>query len=322
MDNKLIDSDVVERYVLNQLGDDELALFRGRMMFDEGLQKEVVQTKMMLNGLKSIATQTGVASQPSSPTGFFSTKILSRAVAAIGTVILIGSLAYFWNNSSDTNNNPKEEIIAPTENKDRITPTVPAEIDDKPDEQPIIDKVENAEPAPKAKPTPKTKKKEEGLIFASSSKKVIEFSDVYEEDEMLGYGNIAFAENAFLEDAIDNSTLKSDSPVVILQLNREDHKFQLDKKNKIELALKGQILTKTPNSNYILKFYSNKEADYMDDLTKYKERLTVKKIKGGVSFKLDLKIRMPEGLYYYVIEEEKSKDEGDMIHAGKIIVVE
>ena len=48
MDNKLTETELVERYVLHQLNDEELALFRGRLMFDEPLRKQVVETKALM----------------------------------------------------------------------------------------------------------------------------------------------------------------------------------------------------------------------------------------------------------------------------------
>lgn len=326
MDNKLIDRGLVERYVLNQLGDEELALFRGQLMFDEELRKEVVRTKMLLGGLQTIAAQAGITPSSSSTTGLFSTQIIGRAAAVIGALLLIGGLAYFWSTSNNTNTNTKEEISAPAANQVTPTPNTTTTIEDNQEEShQKRDNSKTVKPADQSKSNPKPKEKkdkDDDLIFASSKKDFIdiEFSSTYDNEPSLGFADIAFAQNDYLEDAIDNSILKSDSPIVNLQLNRKDGKFKLDKNNKIELGIDCQILTKIPNANYTLKFYSNKEEDFVENLPKHQHIIKTKKISDGIKFHLDFKIKMPKGLYYYIIEEEFQVGEGDMIHVGKFTV--
>ena len=71
--------------------------------------------------------------------------------------------------------------------------------------------------------------------------------------------------------------------------------------------------------NIFFKIYTNKSNEYEDNIPKYQEHLTVNQNEGDLSFDIDFKIDLPQGLYYYTIEE-LIEGEQDMIYANRIIV--
>ena len=112
-----MNKNLIERYVLHQLNEDELALFRGQLMFDEGLRKQVVETKMLIKSLQAVANAGAVppkvTTQPVATTN--SRQFMLRAAAVVVGVLLIGSMTYYWSSTNQTGNldTPSEQVTTP-----------------------------------------------------------------------------------------------------------------------------------------------------------------------------------------------------------------
>ena len=140
MDNRFLKDDLIERYVLNQLNEEELANFRGQLMFDEALRKQVVETKMLMNGLATIAGKSVITNPASTskvvqmPT---SNNRMLRAAMVVGVLMLAGLSYHFYNSSttsttvsSSIQEEPQENIETPIQVDEVSTegeePTEPA----------------------------------------------------------------------------------------------------------------------------------------------------------------------------------------------------
>ncbi|MGB0863836.1 MAG: hypothetical protein ACPG19_11110 [Saprospiraceae bacterium] len=351
MDNKLIETDLVERYVLNQLSDEELALFRGRLMFDETLRKQVVETKMLINNLQTIAKGNGFGAPKTStaPTainsGWSKQRILSAAAIAAG-IVLITMVAIKRNTTStDTISTQKIEISPNTEQAiDKVTPIASQTKKEEKEEKEVKASKEVATPKVEKAKSVKTKQNkttiatpsddvdnDEERIFAQSSpSKSIDLSALEEEAMSSGSPSMGFADNQaayddypkneFLEDVITNSTSKSSAVNVILKEGKENS-FVKDKNGAIDIVYHGMIETKAKNSQYRFKIFTNDMDEYLDNMPKYQTHLKTSKVENKDNFDLDFKIDLPKGLYYYIIEEEVN-GEYDMIYANKFIVRE
>ena len=125
MDNTFIKDDVIERYVLNQLNDEELATFRGQLMFDENLRKQVVETKMLMQGLAAIASEGIVTNSNSTITATPATRSNTplRAAMIIGLLLLAGMTYYFVSSSDKAKmeETPKKSIQIPIDDTKQET---------------------------------------------------------------------------------------------------------------------------------------------------------------------------------------------------------
>lgn len=349
MDNKLIETDLVERYVLHQLNDEELALFRGRLMFDEALRKQVVETKTLMSNLQAIAKGSGFGAPIKTSTATaitinsgWSRKRLLRVTAVAAGVVLIAIMALKQNTASEENVTIQKEKTLPKIEQaiDKNTPianevekaeevTAPAKTG--------IPKSEKTQPNQKtrqSKPTIVKPSEEEPMydenIFAEASpkKKLIDVSALEEEEELMSSGSPSmgfvdnqvteYPQNEYLEDAIANSISKS-SAINVLMKEQKANSFVKDENGAIHIAYNGNIETKAKKSQYRFKIFTNDMDEYLDNMPKYQEHLTTSKMENNYSFKINFKIDLPKGLYYYIIEEQV-KGEYDMIYANKFIV--
>lgn len=345
MDNKLTETELVERYVLHQLNDEELALFRGRLMFDEPLRKQVVETKALMKNLQMIAKSDGFGAPIKTSTATtainssWSRQRLLRVTAVAAGIVLIAMIALRQNTAS-------EEKV--TIQKEKAVPKIEQAIDEN---TPIANEMENAEEevtapvkivTPKSeetqknqqsKPTiakPSEESDEDERIFAEASprKSSIDLSALAEEEMSMSSGNsnmgfadnqaVKYPQNEYLEDAIANSISKS-SAINVLMKEQEANSFEKDKNGAIHIAYNGSIETKAKKSQYRFKIFTNDMDEYLDNMPKYQEHLMTSKVENNYTFQLDFKIDLPKGLYYYIIEEQVN-DEYDMIYANKFIV--
>jgi hypothetical protein len=341
MDNTFLKDDLIERYVLNQLNDEELANFRGELMFDENLRQQVVETKMLIRGLATIAGEGSIASPPSTskvipaPTPNYT---LLRAAMVIGAIFLAGLTYYFYfsYDATDTTSSAKEEK---QETNDTAIP--------KTDESSSLEN-ETIKESSKDQTAPIKEEKEKPRIFASNTpnkkastkpeKEIVVNGDeeivfglgnpakapvnFFEEEEgNLGYAQTDEVVNKFIEDAITNSTTKSKIGTVKIK-NFENSKTIARNKNKaISLNIEGSIDTKASNNKkYVFKLFDNNTEAFIDNTPLTQEYL--KPLLLGVEkydFKIDMLIQLEPGLYYFTIEEQVNDDQ-DMIYAGRFYV--
>ena len=342
MDNKFLKDDLIERYVLNQLNDEELATFRGQLMFDETLRKQVVETKMLMNGLATIAGES-IISNPSSASKVVqmpasNNRTMLRAAMVIGVLMLAGLSYYFYNSSTTSttaSSSAQEEI------QENVEP--PIQVDEESPEE------ENAvEPSTNETDVEKVEEKPKERIFAEgktkrSSKKSTKVED--EEPEMVfGIGNtssndngaVSFFEeeivsgmvdtgteevNEFIEDAITNSTTKSRIGIVKIKNFQNSDVLKRNKYNAVELDFEGTIDTKASNNKkYVFKLFNNNKDAFISNTPLYKEALQPLLLgTEQYDFKIEENIELKPGLYYFTIEEEVDSDQ-DMIYAGRFYV--
>ncbi len=335
MDNRFLKSDLTERYVLNQLNDEELANFRGQLMFDEVLRKQVVETKMLMNGLATIAGKS-VITNPVSTSKVVqmltSNNRILRAAMVVGVLMLAGLSYHFYNSSttsatasSSIKEEPKENIEIPIQvdevSAEEENPTEPSsnDVDEKKVEPRIFASAEKTTPS---KLTAKVEVKEEKIVFGSALTLASNSStDFFEEEENLGFAQEEEEVNEFIEDAITNSTTRSSIGIVKIKNFENSEVLARDKYNAVKLDLKGTIDTKAGNNKkYIFKVFDNNTDAFINNTPKFQEHL--KPLLLGTEqydFKVETQIELKPGLYYFTIEEEVNDDQ-DMIYAGRFYV--
>lgn len=334
MDSKLISTkenrqDLVERYVLQQLNDDELALFRGQMMFDERLRQEVIQTKALLGAIQTVALgqQPAKTALPLASTGISIRKVLVGV--GVGLAILAAGSVYYLN-SSQTDRTEKQNNIPAIDDINNVKSNVPEVKTSEPvNNANTIDQnnttqentsspTQTIEPqTPVAKDSTTTPDEEIIFAAASPSKKVI--TDFDEEMAFAESPSMASNEtnkNEYLEDVISSSETKSETIIANVKLN-DISNLSKNKNGAVYVNCTGNILN-GKSKTFIFKIFTNNTQEYLDSMPKYQEHFQTLP-NAPKAFDLKVKIDLPVGLYYYVIEEE-GEFGNDMIFAGKFLV--
>lgn len=345
MDNKFLKDDLIERYVLNQLNDQELANLRGQLMFDEELRKQVVETKMLMNGLATIAGES-IISNPSSASKVVqmpasNNRIMLRAAMVIGVLMLAGLTYYFYDSSiasTTASSSPQEKIkenvdiptqVGETDADENIArekePETTKDAKEKEEEtKPTKPRIfaGNLKKENSTKPTVEVEENpEEEMTFGSAPSLANNRNDFFPSDENLGYAASDEEVNEFIEDAITNSTTKSRIGIVKIKNFQNSDVLKRNQHNAVALNFEGTIDTKASNNKkYVFKLFNNNKDAFISNTPLYKEPL--KPLLLGTEqydFKIEENIELKPGLYYFTIEEEVNNDQ-DMIYAGRFYV--
>lgn len=345
MDNKFMDINQVERYVLNQLTEEELATFRGHLMFDETLRKQVVETKMLMTALATIGGAGNTSPSSKTPIAVANSngKQMLRAAALAGTLLISGLMYYNWSVpkvSNLENKEIKENIFIEEKAPEKKIEVVPAQ-QEVIREEPTIERKLPKQKKTEVEPVQKIDKqrqedKEDTRIFASNNSQPKTEKNHVDKEEVIFMspkffendddGIIAFAQkeeevNPFIEDAIENSATKGRTGLVQIEGFENGMSLAINKNNAVEIKLKGAIETKTgSNKIYSFKLFNNNTEAFIANIPLYQEHL--KSILYGVNsfdFAIDFKIELEPGLYYFTIEEDVDNEQ-DMIYAGKFYI--
>lgn len=277
------DNEVIERYLLGQLSDDERQAFRVALLFDENLRQEVEDTRLLHQQIQQLKSTT----KP------FSKKYVWWLIGSF-VIILTAISIYFLN--KNTTERPQQNTTPSIEN---------AQKNDKKSNETNTDTItkiekEEKEIQPKIQPfTPKkkaTKPTKPLQPIAAADSKTHPYLD-------------QFTTGGFRNNEVK---ITVNSPKIGETLILENE--------KINLNLKGVLtLDKTPEKErFVVRLFSNKKADFDNFKPILSVNPTITKLENNdYQLSFNAVIPLPQGLYYFIIEDNAIED---MIYVGKFLV--
>ena len=124
----------------------------------------------------------------------------------------------------------------------------------------------------------------------------------------------AFNPNQHLETIISTNLRSIDQLNIISP--EKDYQYQFDKNNGISFSLHA-TLTSSKDNEIVMKILSNKDEDYLDDVSLYNQIVDRESNSGKTIVKLQKQMFLEKGLYYYVLQY---KNEIDYIYVGRFYV--
>lgn len=284
--NYIKDNEVIERYLLGQLSDDERQAFRVALLFDENLRQEVEDTRLLHQHIQQLKT---AKKQPKSK------KIIWWLIGSL-LMISIATVAYFMNKNNliQKQENTPETIETPQKT---IKETTEPATDELLKEEQIEEKKEEnqleIEPfVPEKKGT--TPKKSSQPIAAVDT----ETHPYLDQFTTGGFRN-------------NEVKITVNSPKLSEKLTAEN--------GKINLNIKAILsLDKMPEKErFVVRLFSNKKADFDNFKPILSANPTISKSDDYYNLSFNAIVPLPKGLYYFIIEDNEIED---MIYVGKFLV--
>jgi len=263
----LLNSDRVEKYLLNKMTESEKAAFQFELMQDRDLQQEVRTMRIVQKTL--IAEKRGVKVPQKDSPSFWKWLL---------PLLLLPILFFFWNKKD-------VEIVPPSTPKTEVSPPITPE---------KKEEVKETEPAKEESPIDEEIKKYAPKDQNEAIKKEIENKPQY----------IAMAEPADLVpnplfEQMSSGTRGNDLDLVL----NSPSSFSIIswQESAFILPFTGTI-TSDEEPNLQLLIFSNKKADYENWEYLKQENLKIIKSDEGFSFSVRPTLQLKRGLYYYLIE--------------------
>lgn len=289
MDKQYIkDNKLVERYLRQELTDEERQAFRVALLFDEGLQQEVEETRFLFQNLQRLKVP-NEETKTAKPKPWF-----GWLMGALAVVAFVG-FVYLINRSGDeTKAKPSMEI--PVESSKRETPIQAAptqEVETAPEEEPTVQPAEPQEKSEKTSPRPKAPQSPQPIAKADTS--VHPYLDQFTRGSLRS----------------NESSLSIRSPKIGETLPSENE--------KIKLSVQGILsIDEAPErERFIIRLFSNKEADFYDFKPIFSIRPSFRKSGNDYEMSSDTLVSLAAGLYYFTVEDKETED---MIYVGKVRV--
>lgn len=287
MDKQYIkDNEVIERYLLGQISDNERQEFRVALLFDESLRQEVEDTRLLHQHIQQLK----MAKKQPKPK-----KIIWWLIGSL-LMISIATVAYFANKNNFVKKQENTPSTIEMPQKTIKKTTEPATDELLKEEQIEEKKEENQleiEPfVPEKKVT--TPKKSSPPIAAADTK-----THPYLDQFVTG----GFRNNQV--------KITVNSPKINEKLTAEN--------GKINLNIKAVLsLDKTPEKErFVVRLFSNKKADFDNFKPILSDNPTISESDNQYNLSFNAIVPLPKGLYYFIIEDNEKED---MIYVGKFLV--
>jgi hypothetical protein len=291
MNNKYIkENEIIERYLLGKLSDDERQKFRVALLFDKNLQQEVEDTRLLQQQIQLLKTTKSLAKKQS-----FTPWIIGGLL-----LLFIVIVSYFINKNiisqeekiPTTIEKPQKTIESTIESiiKSTIEESTKPATDDllkQEEQQPIV----------------------EPFIPNQKVKKPPQSSQPIAEAEI--------EKSSYLEQFIDGNFRNNE--VRIQVRSPKVGETLLLKNGAINLDIKAILsLDKMPEKErFVIRLFSNKKVDFDNFKPILSANPTISKSGNNYELSFNAIVPLPKGLYYYIIEDN---DVEDMIYAGKVLV--
>jgi hypothetical protein len=291
MNNKYIkENEIIERYLLGKLSDDERQKFRVALLFDKNLQQEVEDTRLLQQQIQLLKTTKSLAKKQS-----FTPWIIGGLL-----LLFIVIVSYFINKNIIS----QEEKIPTTIEKPQktIESTIESTIKSTIEEstKPATDDLlKQEEQQPIVEP----------FIPNQKVKKPPQSSQPIAEAEI--------EKSSYLEQFIDGNFRNNE--VRIQVRSPKVGETLLLKNGAINLDIKAILsLDKMPEKErFVIRLFSNKKVDFDNFKPILSANPTISKSGNNYELSFNAIVPLPKGLYYYIIEDN---DVEDMIYAGKVLV--
>lgn len=287
MDKQYIkDNEVIERYLLGQISDNERQEFRVALLFDESLRQEVEDTRLLHQHIQQLK----MAKKQPKPK-----KIIWWLIGSL-LMISIATVAYFANKNKfvKKQENTPSTIEMPPKTIKKITESATDELlkEEQIEEKKEENQLEIEPFVPEKKVT--TPKKSSPPIAAADTK-----THPYLDQFVTG----GFRNNQV--------KITVNSPKINEKLTAEN--------GKINLNIKAVLsLDKTPEKErFVVRLFSNKKADFDNFKPILSDNPTISESDNQYNLSFNAIVPLPKGLYYFIIEDNEKED---MIYVGKFLV--
>lgn len=287
MDKQYIkDNEVIERYLLGQISDNERQEFRVALLFDESLRQEVEDTRLLHQHIQRLK----MAKKQPKPK-----KIIWWLIGSL-LMISIATVAYFANKNKfvKKQENTPSTIEMPPKTIKKITESATDELlkEEQIEEKKEENQLEIEPFVPEKKVT--TPKKSSPPIAAADTK-----THPYLDQFVTG----GFRNNQV--------KITVNSPKINEKLTAEN--------GKINLNIKAVLsLDKTPEKErFVVRLFSNKKADFDNFKPILSDNPTISESDNQYNLSFNAIVPLPKGLYYFIIEDNEKED---MIYVGKFLV--
>lgn len=263
-------TDLIVRYLSNQMSEPEKSAFQSRLLFDSELRREVSE----LRTVKKAYVASTLATKPA-PRSFGS--VWGWVAAGVSVFAVVANL-YFQSGESSQ---PEPTPVAPT-----VQPTIP------------VAPATSGEPVAAVQGDVKNQPVAVAKSPQSAVKKPVDDNNLMpsvtedsEQSEAIAYNEDDFKENVYLEEwHIGRRTRQS---VVLIP---PDQNFKFARADgKINFALKG---TFKGDRKLLIDVYSNKQEDFQAGKVLWNDEVPVG---ADGSFSFSEVITFKPGLYYYVL---------------------
>lgn len=274
MNRKYIEeNDVIDRYLLHQLSEEELRDFSLEMMQDPSLQAEVEEARVVMKTLwKTRRTKRAKK------------KFRWLPIVFIFSILLLGLLGYTLfqspkNFSIDQISNPEENMDSPElptseKRETKLQEQIETENENPPNDLPAKNTLEQQNPSKEKKASPKK------AIAADFSPNTLL-------ESWIGTGVRSNEYSFFLSKPVSDS-----------KMNRVA--------GKVDFQVAGEV--ESPESEIVAYFqvhlFSNQEEDYKKFKSLYSWDLEFEEKEGKFHFNIEENLELEPGLYYYLIRDE------------------
>lgn len=284
--NYIKDNEVIERYLLGRLSDDERQEFRVALLFDESLRQEVEDTRLLHQHIQQLKTAT---KQPKSK------KIIWWLIGSL-LMISIAMVAYFGNKNNLVKKQENTPTTIETPQKTIKKTTEPAT-----DELLKKDQIEKKKEENQLEIEPFVPEKKETTPQKSSPP--IAAADTKTHPYLDQFTTGGFRNNEV--------KITVNSPKINEKLTAENGNINLDIKAVLSLD-------KTPEKErFVVRLFSNKKADFDNFKPILSYNPTISESGKDYNLSFNAILPLPKGLYYFIIEDNEKED---MIYVGKFLV--
>jgi hypothetical protein len=291
MDNNLNSNDMVQRYVLGMLSEEETATMQTRLLFNKQLRQEVESFRTIRKELSATRLSTPA------PTG----KMVGYRALLIGSLLLAGLVSIVaWRSS-------------------RQQPAVPAPVPVVQPTGPIASAPSNPSAPVAAIPSTVAEKAPAETTKPIVSNETIAPVTAQPEDNgapalLAQLDPEDYAPYPYLEQM--TSGMRGDEGVITLfkPINGQQFKGAAE---KIVLPFEGNIVSRKQPYDFHLAIYSNKPRDFETDSPVLHVKVPLEKVNDMTwTFAMQTSVRLKPGLYYFILTTR----EGTMTTVSKFTV--
>lgn len=269
-------TDLIVRYLSNQMSEPEKSAFQSRLLFDSELRKEVSE----LRTLRKAHAAAAISSKPApnalrSPWGW--------AAAAV-TVFAVVAILYTQFDTTNTKTLPTPVVPA---TQPTVAPAVTPVANTQSDEPVASVPSDAAKASPAAAKLPKATAK---AVSANTDKTETATAEGNTTAEPIAYNEADFKENDYLEEWRIGRTRKS----VVLIPPDQNFKF-MSVNGRINFVLKGIF---NGDKKLFIDVYSNNQEDFQAGKVLLSDEVVVEE---NGNFIFSRGITLKPGLYYYVL---------------------
>lgn len=288
MDKDYIDrNNIIERYLLHQLTDEERHRFRTALLFDPKLREEVENTRLLYRQIKASLA-------PRRPRAWYQ----NRSSLRLGLLVLLTAAVLIWlalpkppdASSASSPDMPERTTIAPKQ------PTAEAE-------QKAVPKQPAAKADAETVTAPRTKK-QQALPKPDMPQPIARLEPSY-------------APHPYLDQFTDSYNRNGQS---VASLTRTpDSLYRIEEDGSLLFQLGGQLRVKgaVPTERFVVRIFSNKLEDFDRFRPLYNLSPAISIGEGEATFSTTARLQLQPGLYYYLLEDNEAED---LIYTGKFIV--